>query len=65
MERASLKLPLGRRFAEPVRLGLKPGRAGGGSILRREDDGTITVLSLARPWTPRLTREDDGTITVN
>jgi hypothetical protein len=40
---------------------------GGGvrSILRREADGTVTVLSLAFPWRPYLVRETDGTVTVN
>lgn len=40
-------------------------QGGGSTVLRRETDGTITVVSLAATWTPQLTREGDGTITVS
>lgn len=42
-----------------------PIKGGGVTVLRRETDGTVTVLSLARTWTPNLTREEDGTVTVS
>ena len=34
------------------------------TVLAREPNGTVTVESLATPWTPSLTREADGTVTV-
>lgn len=34
------------------------------NVLKREDDGTVTVVQLALPWRTALTREDDGTVTV-
>lgn len=42
------------------------GKWGGEAVtaLRREDDGTVTVVSLARVWRAALDREDDGTVTV-
>lgn len=36
----------------------------GASILRREADGTITVVSLARTWAPTLTRQPDGSVNI-
>lgn len=54
-----------------LRLGLGLGlthqpRKGGGvqTVLRREADGTVTVVSLATPYRPNLTRESDGSVTV-
>lgn len=44
-----------------------PSQAGGAAAttqLRRESDGTVTVLSLANPYTPIMTRLSDGTVTV-
>jgi hypothetical protein len=35
------------------------------TALRRGDDGTVTVVTIARAWTPALTRQDDGTVTVS
>ena len=44
---------------------ISPATGGGGqTALQREDDGTVSVLSLAATWTPTLTRESDGSITV-
>ncbi len=42
-------------------------RAGGAaaSAFRREADGTVTILSLAAPWTPTLTRQPNGSVTVS
>lgn len=38
--------------------------ASGETVLRREDDGTVTIVRLAVPWIPTLVREVDGTVTV-
>ncbi len=40
---------------------------GGGlkTTLRREEDGSVTILSLAPTWTPILTRQPDGSILVS
>lgn len=35
------------------------------TVLRRESDGTVTVVLLAPVWTAHLTREGDGTVTVS
>lgn len=37
---------------------------GGSTVLRRELDGTVTIVSLATPWYAAPTRESDGTVTV-
>lgn len=34
------------------------------TILRREADGTITIVSLAAAWKAAASRETDGTITL-
>lgn len=31
------------------------------TVLRREADGSVTIISLAMPWRAALTRENDGT----
>ncbi len=51
---------LGKGFGK---LGALQG-AGDPTVLRRESDGTVTVVSLATPWKPTLTRQGDGTVTV-
>ena len=38
--------------------------AGVRTVLRREPDGTITIVSLATSWRAAATREADGTITL-
>lgn len=34
------------------------------TVLFREANGTVSVMSLATPWKPTLTRQGDGTVTV-
>lgn len=34
------------------------------TILRRETDGSVTVVSVANPYTPVLTRQSDGSVIV-
>lgn len=40
---------------------------GGGSTsttLRREPDGSVTIVSVGPTWQPILTRQSDGSVTV-
>ena len=34
------------------------------TVMRRESDGSVTVVSLANPYTPVLTRQSDGSVIV-
>jgi hypothetical protein len=34
------------------------------TVLRRDGDGTVTVISLAAVWRPALSRQPDGTVTI-
>lgn len=48
-------------------LGLVARGGGGGSsptTLRREPDGSVTIVSVGSTWQPILTRQSDGTVTV-
>ena len=48
-------------------LGFRSGGGAGGGIptmLVREPDGTVTIMSIGPTWAPNLTREPDGTVTV-
>lgn len=40
------------------------GGSAGVTVLRREIDGTVTVVFLATPWAPTLSRQNDGSVTV-
>jgi len=35
------------------------------SVLRREPDGTVTIVSLAASWRANLTREPNGSVTIS
>ena len=66
-----MSLGYGRLSATRQRLGLgvdfkHPPRKGGGgqTLLRREANGTVTVVSLASIYRLNLTREGDGSVTV-
>ena len=53
-------------FGLGLSLALAAQRGGGSSTnLRREVDGTVTVVSLAGTWNPTLTRQGDGTVSVS
>lgn len=51
-----------------IGIGISPSlNTGGGGVttLRREADGTVTIVSLARVWVTSPSRQPDGTVTVH
>lgn len=39
-------------------------RATPSTTLRRESDGSVTIVSVGSTWQPILTRQSDGSVTV-